>query len=169
MSDIIRTDRLVLRPPARRDADAIVALAGDWDVARMTGRIPHPYTRADAEHFLGLDIGARMAEFQGQVVGCFGAEAKANGAIELGYWIGKPFWGRGFATEGARGLIRHLRAQDPNSRIAVSHMADNPASRRVIEKLGFQPAGESAIWSVARGCTVRVLCYELPGAVPESD
>lgn len=64
--DEIRTPRLLLRPPVTRDAGAIVELAGDWDVARMTGRIPHPYKLADAEDFLGLSIGAYMAEFEGR-------------------------------------------------------------------------------------------------------
>lgn len=162
MCQIIRTARLVLRRPASNDASAIVELAGDWDVARMTGRIPHPYTMADAERFLGLSIGARMAEFDGRVIGCIGAASRDDGSFELGYWIGKPYWSRGFATEGARGLIEHVRSHNPQARIAASHMIDNPASRRVIEKLGFQAAGAQTIWSLARGETVGVLCYELP-------
>jgi RimJ/RimL family protein N-acetyltransferase len=159
--DQIRTPRLVLRSPAASDAGAIVELAGDWGVARMTSRIPHPYTLADAEDFLGMSIGTYLAECEGQVIGCIGAGLQEDGSFELGYWIGRPFWKRGFATERARGLIEHVRSQTPRARIAVGHMIDNPASRRVIEKLGFQATGERTIWSVARGENVRCLRYEL--------
>lgn len=103
-----------------------------------------------------------MAEFEGQVIGCIGAAAQKDGSFELGYWIGKLHWEQGFATEGVGGLIEHVRSQAPQARIAVGHMIDNPASRRVIEKLGFRPSGERTIWSVARRQNVRCLRYELP-------
>jgi RimJ/RimL family protein N-acetyltransferase len=158
----IMTARLLLRPLKPDDAPEIARLAGDWDIARMTALIPHPYTRADAQAFIASATGDTYAiERDGIVVGCCGARL-VSGAYEIGYWIGKPCWGDGIATEAARALVDHLRAREPGCAIAISHMAENEASARVIQKLGFHPTGEKRTYYVARASEVRSLTYLYP-------
>ncbi|NJO23121.1 MAG: GNAT family N-acetyltransferase, partial [Sphingomonadales bacterium] len=86
----------------------------------------------------------------------------ASGAYEIGYWVGKPYWGDGIATEAARALVDHLRAREPGCDIAISHVAENDASARVIQKLGFHPTGEKRTYYVARAREVRSLTYLYP-------
>ncbi len=159
----IMTARLRLRPLKPDDAPQIARLAGDWDIARMTALIPHPYTLADAQSFIASAKGSDTYAIErgGILVGCCGARS-VLGAYEIGYWIGKPYWGDGIATEAARALVDHLRAREPGCAIAISHMAENDASARVIQKLGFRPAGEKRTYYVARASEVRSLTYLYP-------
>jgi len=158
----ITTARLLLRPLRPDDAPEIARLAGDWDIARMTALIPHPYTLADAHAFIASVNGDTYAiERAGTLVGCCGARF-ASGAYEIGYWIGKPYWGDGIATEAARALVARLRTREPGCVIAISHMAENDASARVIQKLGFRPVGEKRTYYVARASEVRSLTYLYP-------
>src|SRR5688572_23023051 len=102
MSKPITTRRLVLRELADSDAPRLALLAGDWDVARMTARIPFPYSEALAREWmdtLGTDEFVRVVEHKGALVGAVGYVAGEDGSAEIGYWIGKPWWGAGFATE----------------------------------------------------------------------
>ncbi|MGE3064409.1 MAG: GNAT family N-acetyltransferase [Hyphomicrobiaceae bacterium] len=164
--ETLQTERLILRPVERRDADDIARFAGDWDVARMTARIPHPYMIADALAFIeSQGPGDHFAVTrEGAFVGCCGTTpAGEDGTdISIGYWIGKPYWGHGYATEAARAVLGALVARTPRPRILISHMAENGASGRVIAKLGFQPTGEKMLWCAARGQEVRCLTYVLP-------
>jgi RimJ/RimL family protein N-acetyltransferase len=161
----MRTRRLRLRPLTRRDAKAIAALAGDWDVARMTGRIPHPYRIEDALQWVD-ETDAESAYgivYRFRLVGICGYMANGQTEAELGYWIGKPWWGRGIATEAVGRLIAHCR-EIGFTRITCGHFVDNPASKRVIEKLGFVPDGEDQRWCEARNAFVPVMTYHLPAA-----
>ncbi len=159
----ITTPRLRLRPLTADDAPEIARLAGDWDIARMTALIPHPYTLADAQSFIAsIDGGDIYAvERDGILVGCCGARS-ASGTYEIGYWIGKPYWDNGIATEAALALIGHMRAREPGCVITISHMAENNASARVIQKLGFRPTGDKLTYYVARAGQVRSLTYLSP-------
>jgi [ribosomal protein S5]-alanine N-acetyltransferase len=160
----ITTPRLRLRPLAAHDAPEIARLAGDWDIARMTALIPHPYTLADAQAFIASAAGSDHTfaiERDGVLVGCCGARS-VSGAYAIGYWVGKPYWGQGIMTEAARALIAHLRAREPGCAIAISHMVENEASGRVIEKLGFRRVGEKQTFCVARAASVPSLTYVLP-------
>lgn len=162
----LTTERLTLRPLTQADAERISALAGDFEVARMVTSIPHPNPVVAAEGWLlmlegraplGLDQ-VFGVEVEGEgLVGCVGGHARAEGATpELGYWIGRPYWGRGFATEAARALVEHLFSLG-HARVQSGHFLDNPASGRVLEKLGFLPTGETqARFSLARGA--KALC-----------
>jgi ribosomal-protein-alanine N-acetyltransferase len=160
---VITTPHLRLRPLTAADAPEIARLAGDWDIARMTALIPHPYTLADAHSFIAAAEGADTfaIERDGALVGCCGARS-VSGTYEIGYWVGKPHWGQGIVTEAARALIAHLRAREPGCAIAISHMAENEASARVIQKLGFHPTGEKRTYYVARASEVRSLTYLYP-------
>ncbi len=160
----IETRRLALRAPAFSDAGRIAGLANDIDIARMTTRLPHPYLRGDAETFLArmaaLDY-AREAVFvieredEGPI-GVIGLHRTAAFAPEIGYWLGRPYWGRGFATEAAGALLAWAKAAWRQRAVISGHFVDNPASGRVLEKAGFLYTGViEPRHSVARGAVAR--------------
>ncbi|MGI8723821.1 MAG: GNAT family N-acetyltransferase [Methyloceanibacter sp.] len=165
----ITTQRLVLRPIRLTDAPRLALLAGDYDVASMTGTIPHPYS----EQMAGEWIASALAGEEGVVfailrsgvlIGCTGYRTKAANHAEMGYWIGKPFWGQGYATEAVRALIRHAFDTDRLEYLIAGHFADNAASQRVIRKLGFEPFGGETRDCAARGTEARCLTYRLDRA-----
>jgi RimJ/RimL family protein N-acetyltransferase len=159
----MKTARLRLRAVVDSDAARIAMLAGDWDVASMTGRIPYPYTEeaalewvnglAEREEVFGI-------EHDGELVGICGFTAEANGDAELGYWLGKAYWGRGYATEAARAVMAYGFARAGVRRFVCKHLTDNGASARVIRKLGFRLSGSATGWCEARQCELPALSYE---------
>jgi RimJ/RimL family protein N-acetyltransferase len=143
-----RTPRLLLRPGFPEDARALAATIADEGIVRNLATAPWPYRMRDAEAFLArprdpvlpsLLIFERTAGAP-QLVGSCGLGRRPSGAIELGYWIARPFWGRGFATEASTALIDIARALGLKQ-IEASHFIDNPASARVLDKLGFESTG----------------------------
>ncbi len=157
MTAVLRTERLVLRAFAQSDADAFQALAGDFEVARMTSDIPHPLTLEQARQWLQPASGeVRLAISEhAQLAGGVGYFRRPGGAAELGFWLGRQFWGRGIATEAVTALVRYGFGPGGQSAMSSSHFIDNPASGRVLEKCGFEAAGTGRIWSVARGVEVQ--------------
>ena len=158
---VLVTGRLILRQPHPDDAADLARLANDRRIAAMLVRMPHPYGEAQAaafieacatrnlEHQPGLVRAVTLAE-SGAFVGCAGLEPKGGG-FELGYWIGQPFWGLGFATEAAQALVDlAFRASDVDV-LHASCRVTNPVSRRVIHKCGFQYAGQSMLDSIVAG------------------
>jgi RimJ/RimL family protein N-acetyltransferase len=146
----ISTPRLTLRAPEHPDAGVIASLADDLDVARITTRLPHPYGRADAEAFIAqmreCDLAREVAfvieDAQAGVVGMIGLHPGGQFGPEIGYWLGRPYWGRGIATEAALAALVWAK-DDWGRRVVMSgHFADNPASGRVLEKAGFLYTGE---------------------------
>lgn len=164
MEKPIKTRRLVLRALRDRDAAEIARLAGDWDVASMTGRIAFPYSEDLAREWMST-IGegefVRAVEYKGALIGAVGYVANGDGSAEIGYWIGKPWWGRGFATEAASALVRHCFTTAGFNRLTCCHFVDNPASRRVIEKLGFKTLETTSAWCDARQEEIAAQAYEL--------
>lgn len=162
---VLHSERLVLRPLDDGDIARIALLAGDWDVASMTARIPYPYTVADARHWLdGLEPGevVRVVERAGELIGLTGyVPNEKDGSAEIGYWIGKPYWGWGYATEAAGALIAHCFSRLRFERLTCCHFADNAASARVIAKLGFQVTGSCSCWCEARRRDAEAVRYEL--------
>ena len=144
---VLETERLVLRAPKLEDVDAIALLANDLRVARNTLRIPHPYRPADAEAFVAsVNAGARERAFAialdgGTVIGCCGIALLDGATPELGYWLGAPYWGQGYATEAARAVTDHGFADLGFDQLVAGARVSNPASRRVLEKCGFQWTG----------------------------
>ena len=141
---ILETDRLVLRPPRLEDAKTIAALVNDRRIAENTSRIPHPYAVADAHAFLtAVNASDRDTVFlitlRGAVIGCCGIEQRDG--LEIGYWLGVPFWGHGYATEAARAVIDHAFGDLGCDTLQAGARVSNPASRRVLEKCGFQWTG----------------------------
>lgn len=144
---VLETARLVLRAPRHDDVKAIAALAADRRIAANTARIPHPYGVADAEHFVAAaNRRAGEAVFvivrDGTLIGACGLEERADDETpELGYWLGVPYWGRGFATEAVRALIDHAFGDLEHEALQAGARVSNPASRRVLEKCAFQWTG----------------------------
>jgi RimJ/RimL family protein N-acetyltransferase len=141
---VLETERLVLRAPRFEDAKRVAALVNDRRIAENTARIPHPYTMADAREWIGA-VTSQAAETYlitvgGEIVGACGLDIR-DGMPELGYWLGVPFWGNGFATEAARALIDHAFAHLGHEVVIAGARISNPASRRVLEKCGFQWSG----------------------------
>jgi len=146
----IRTDRLILRPPVAGDVAAIAKLAGDYGVTCMTTRMPHPYAEADARQFIDLvarqDPGRErtfVVELEGEgAIGCIGFHRTAGAPAEFGYWLGRPFWGQGYATEAARGALKWASRDWGRKAISSGHFADNAPSANVLVKSGFLYTGE---------------------------
>ena len=157
-----RTPRLLLRPGFAEDAPALAMAIGDEAIVRNLAVVPWPYTLRDAEAFLAsprdpvlpaLLIFERTAG-PPQLVGSCGLARRQSGAVELGYWIARRDWGRGLASEACAAVIAIARTLGLPS-IEGSHFVDNPASGRVLEKLGFEPVGIIAPrMSCARGVEV---------------
>jgi RimJ/RimL family protein N-acetyltransferase len=147
----LRTPRLVLRAFRATDAEAVMTLAGDPRVATTTLTVPHPYELHHATGWIAMHEGMRAAgtaavmavcEAGGPLVGAIGLEiAKAHDRAELGYWIGVPYWGKGYATEASIELIRYGFETLGLNRIHAAHFAKNPASGRVLEKVGMTREG----------------------------
>jgi RimJ/RimL family protein N-acetyltransferase len=156
----IETRRLVLRAPEAGDIEPIARHANDYDVARMTTRMPYPYGRRDAEAFIAraqtIDP-AREAVFVVEreadgFVGVLGLHPREGFGPEIGYWIARPYWGQGIASEAALGVMTWA-SRDWGRRVAsAGYFADNPASGRVLERAGFLHTGEvQNRHSLARG------------------
>jgi RimJ/RimL family protein N-acetyltransferase len=147
--ETIATARLRLREPSMADAERITAFASDLDVARMTTSIPHPFKREYADDFLRrMEARDRAEEAVFSIehpadglVGVIGFHPKEWPAPEVGYWIGKPYWGQGYATEAAAAAIGWAGAGWRKRLVVSGHFADNPASGRVLEKTGFLYTG----------------------------
>jgi RimJ/RimL family protein N-acetyltransferase len=142
---VLKTERLALRAPRRADAKAIARFAGDRRIAENTLRIPHPYGVDDAEQFIAA-VNRQDGEttfvitLGDEVIGACGIEARQSGP-EIGYWLGVPFWGRGYATEAVRAVIDHAFGTLGHEALQSGARVSNPASRRVLEKCGFQWTG----------------------------
>ena len=157
-----RTPRLLLRPGFPEDAPALAAAIADRAIARNLANVPWPYRMRDAEAFLAsprdpvlpsLLVFERGATAP-TLVGACGLGRRPSGAVELGYWISRPHWRRGLATEACAALIEIAKALTLPS-VEGSHFVDNPASARVLEKLGFEPLGIIAPrLSCARGAEI---------------
>ena len=146
----VSTPRLTLRAPRNGDADRILALANDIDIARMTTSMPYPYARADAEAFLArvetLDLNREVVfaidDGRDGLIGVVGLFPHGPLGPEIGYWVGRDYWGQGYATEAASATLVWA-GKDWGRRVVMSgHFADNPASGRVLEKAGFLYTGE---------------------------
>jgi RimJ/RimL family protein N-acetyltransferase len=152
----LETARLRLRPLRPTDAPRIREYAGDLRVAEMTSLIPHPYPEHAAEEWIvrctaGDDIAFAIARREtDELVGAIGVHPEPNGLIaEIGFWIGVPFWGRGYCTEAAREILRFCFEDLGLQRVHAGHFAGNEASGRVQEKIGMRREGFSP-WSICR-------------------
>jgi RimJ/RimL family protein N-acetyltransferase len=158
---VLETARLILRAPRLGDAKAITALANDRQVAENTARIPHPYRITDAKDWIA---GANKTPNEVQYVitladrtligGC-GLVVRDDPVPEIGYWLGQPHWRKGYATEAVRALIDHAFDDLDYEALQSSARVTNPASRRVLEKCGFQ-------WTGVGLCRIRAIHSSAP-------
>lgn len=140
---VLKTVRLVLRAPRFDDARQVAALASDHRIAENTANIPSPYGIVDARQWIAdamFQSSVWAITVGGKVIGACSLDGR-DGIPELGYWIGAPFWGRGYATEAARGLIGRAFNDLGHKALTACARVSNPASRRVLEKCGFQWTG----------------------------
>ena len=149
---LIDTERLHLRPFNQADASTVQALVSDREIAKTTARIPHPYPPDGATKWIEShsELQAQGRELilaivfkdTHQVIGTVGlANVELPHLAEVGYWIGLPFWGKGFATESVKGLCEFGFDELGLHRIYAKVMTRNPASRKVLEKCGFRHEG----------------------------
>lgn len=170
MRDVIEieTKRLKLRPIAMRDAPRVARFCGDPGVGRNLAMTPLPYLENAAEGWI-LIVRAREnaavrkdyvfgIDLEGEgLIGVLGAHGRGEGAFELGYWLGRPYWGQGFATEAVGAFVAQARALGA---LQAGHFVDNPASGRVLSKTGFAYTGEvEDMFSLGRG--ERVACKRM--------
>ena len=153
----IGTERLILRRPVLSDAPTLARLANDFGVAANLETMPFPYGIEHAEQFLGREIDWRRTprfaiehrEFG--FIGGLGFDEKA-GRLEVGYWLGRPFWGRGYATEALKAALAWAKADWRKKLVYAGHFSDNRASGAVLVKAGFLYTGDVALReSLARG------------------
>jgi RimJ/RimL family protein N-acetyltransferase len=143
---VLETKRLAMRAPRLGDAKAVAALANDRRIAENTARIPHPYKLTDAQGFIaGANKAAGEAVFlitlrDATVIGACGVVMQDENA-ELGYWLGVPYWGKGYATEALHAVIDYAFTDLEHTALQAGARVTNPASRRVLEKCGFQWTG----------------------------
>jgi RimJ/RimL family protein N-acetyltransferase len=143
---VLETKRLALRAPCHKDAKMVTALANDRRIAENTVRIPHPYKVTDAEHFIssanksdGETVFLITLRDQ-TIIGACGITMQAQ-MPELGYWLGIAYWGKGYATEALHALIDYAFTEFAHDTLHAGARVSNPASRRVLEKCGFQWTG----------------------------
>lgn len=172
-----RTPRLLLRPGWAEDAPALTAAIADEGIVRNLARAPWPYTEDDARAFLASWADAVMPRFlmvqrtasAPRLIGCIGIDPAEDGELELGYWIARPFWGLGYATEAGRHMIELARTLGLRS-LRSAHFIDNPASGAVLRKLGFAPTGRLVQrHSAARETTVTTVEFSRAIAAPGND
>ncbi len=169
----LRTERLTLRPPRPEDAEAIHRLVNEWEVVRMLSRLPYPYPRELTDEWIA-STGTQMedgsayhlaitGEENGRemVIGCIGLRLDETPRVaDLGYWVGRRYWGHGVASEAAgratRWALANLQIDTVRARVAV----DNPASVAVLRRLGFREVGAGREDFFARGGSHPVLIFQ---------
>jgi len=157
--DVIETPRLILKPVSAEDVPALVPAIGNYDVVRWLGRVPYPYRAADAEAFVAANAGlAGRVWFVHDATG-FAGGISIDG--ELGYWFRRELWGRGYAVEAACAAIEAHFADARAGQLSSGHLPGNERSRRVLEKLGFRPAGTRIVAARALAQQVESQSYEL--------
>jgi RimJ/RimL family protein N-acetyltransferase len=166
----VRTERLLLRPGWGQDAPALFQAIADERIVRNLASAPWPYRPQDAEAWLATErkgsepslLIFRRTDSAPELIGAVGFGRKPSGGIEFGYWIARYHWGRGYATEAGRAVLAAARHSLRLKRLDAGHFLDNPASGRVLEKLGFRPTGKIVPhYSAGRGEATPCRLFEL--------
>lgn len=157
---VLTTERLVLRPPVRDDIDDLAIIANAREIAEMTSRMPHPYGRKDAEayvdrfekgqlegHIFAITLGET-----GRLIGMCGVERRDRfGGLEIGYWVGRAWWGQGYASEATGALVDCAFRVTGSDVIFAACRTVNTRSRQVLLKHGFEFIGLDTIDTVSAG------------------
>ena len=163
MDHVIRTERLLLRGLRASDTEALFALFANWQVIRRLSKPPWPYALSDARSFIDGKLNQDLTKttfaitLNDALIG--GIDVRVNAACDsqsgpgpnLGYWLGQPYWGRGYMSEAARGSVAYVFAAGVGDTIYSGAFADNKASLRIQEKLGFVQDGQSMLFAKPRG------------------
>lgn len=168
---VLLSPRLVLRAPHKEDIDALAHLANNANIATMVSRMPHPYTAKDAADFvrrtnageIGKCVYAITRGNDGAFLGCCALEPQQDErTLEIGYWLGAPYWNRGYGTEAAHALIdMAFRTRSEIDQIDARCRVTNIPSKRVIQKCGFQFQGAGMIDCLAEDAMVPVEWFRL--------
>jgi RimJ/RimL family protein N-acetyltransferase len=169
----IATDRLVLRPTRASDAECAFAIQSDWDVTRMLRMASYPPAREEiagwfADHAREWEAAEAFrfaVEQHGRLVGVVDIDSIAQGKGDLGYWFERVSWGRGLACEACHAVVRFAFAEAGLAALRSAHALDNPASGRVLLKLGFRPLDTVERYSRPRAGPVMQRRYVLAGPV----
>ncbi|KQV20337.1 acetyltransferase [Rhizobium sp. Root1203] len=169
---VITTRRLTLRPHRLSDADAIAQSLSDFAVTRMLARVPAPYDRQDALDWLVPATSGDLPDWQLAItagddahIGTVAIELR-HGRWHLGYWLNRYYWRRGYMSEAVVAVLERFSRRMPEMPVHSGVFADNPASLRLQEKLGFRMTGCSEIYSFARNTMVtHVETVLKPGAL----
>ncbi len=166
---LLRTPRLLLRPTDVSDSDAAFAIQSDWNVTRMLRMARYPpdreeLTRWFAEHrreWFEAEAFRFAIELGGRFVGVVDIGEIGGGWGDLGYWLDSAAWGRGYASEAAGAVVRFAFDEIGLVGLRTGHAEDNPASGRVLTKLGFREIDNVQVWSRPRGAIIRQVRYQI--------
>ena len=150
---ILETDRLLLRGFELSDAPAVQKLVDDIDIARSTLHIPHPYTvemarewivlnRENLEKGISIELAITLKKTR-ELIGAIGISSidREHEKAEIGYWIGKKFWNNGYCTEAAKRVVQYCFEELRLNRVYALHFLTNPASGKVMKKIGMKKEG----------------------------
>ena len=171
----LETARLRLTPPTEADAPEIAHLVNEWEVVRFTAMIPYPYApqmalewiaKVSVEQALGTNrVYVVRRQSEDAVLGVVGLEIDADTATgSIGYWLGRPYWGRGYATEAAGRVLATAFGELGLKRVVADVVPENAASMAIMRKLGFRRVGEGRRWFRARGAELDVVEHEITRA-----
>ena len=154
----IKTKRLVLKKPSKKiNKKLIVSQIGDWEVAKWLSGVPYPYTEQKAEEWLN-NINHDDLRFSiflnGSFIGGVGASLEEDNKLDLGFWLGKKYWGSGYATEAAMGFIQYVQEETNFKEITACYIKGNADSSNVLMKLGFKEVGECEEYFLSRRKTM---------------
>jgi len=137
----IKTKRLILKKPTKKiNKKLIVSQIGDWEVAKWLSDVPYPYTEQKAEEWLNNinDDDLLFSIFRNNsLIGGVGLSLEEDNDLDLGFWIGRDHWGKGYATEAAMGLIQYVKKEFNFKQINACYIKGNTGSSNVLMKLGF--------------------------------
>ncbi len=163
MSKTFKTKRLSARVPTPEDAPHITTYFQEESLVKMLARAPWPYALEDAKQWIkrvaksgikGTEYAFVLNHGDHGLIGSVGMFQVNDDIWEIGYWIGKPYWGQGYVTEAAAGLLAWAQHEMGVTRFVSGHIFDNPASGKVLTKLGFTYAGDIEMYVKGRDCSV---------------
>ncbi|MEL6503419.1 MAG: GNAT family N-acetyltransferase [Pseudomonadota bacterium] len=161
--DILVTRRLTLRPPLEVDAEPMALALANPNTARMLTNVPNPYGVDDALAFIRFarEGGAYFSIYRQRFLGMVSISPAHGHEDNLGYWLEEPSWGQGYISEASRAVVSWYFAKTGVKAIQSGYYEDNPASAAVLDKLGFQPTGETRQANATRKTTVKAISMEL--------
>ena len=172
----LETQRLWLRWPTAADAATIEKLAGEHEIAQFTARIPHPYPKGAGEGFVlaarkancdgaALHLALALRQKPGVAIGMVSLEG-AGDTLELGYWLGRMYWGSGLMSEAMAGLLDFVWLATDIEKIEAAAALPNLRSQRALERAGFVSTGEGLVDAPARGGALPARRFELLRSTP---